>query len=237
MSTPQEQYHARVFDMLERVHTTQRPEILRAAEIVGRTVQAGGYVHTFGSGHSGAIAKEAHGRAGSLAPVNIIVDPCEGVTEQIEGYGARLMQTYQYGPPDCLIVISNSGRNALPVEVALAGKAATLPVIAITALDYTQEVTSRHSSGRRLFEIADVVLDNAGQLGDACVVLAGTPLAVGPTSTITGAFIMNCVMVEAVQWLVAAGIDPPIFRSANLDGSAEHNAALRSKYLSRRKLW
>ncbi len=237
MTTPQEQYHARVFEMLEHVDTTQRPEILRAAEVVGTTVQAGGYVHTFGSGHSGTIAKEAHGRAGSLAPVNIIVDPNEGITEQIEGYGARLMETYQIVPPDCLIVISNSGRNPLPVEVALAGKQAGCPVIAITALAYSREVTSRHSSGKRLFELADVVLDNAGQLGDACVQLEGTPLAVGPTSTITGAYVMNCIMIEAVQWLLDHGVDPPIFRSANLDGSAGHNATLRSKYLSRRKLW
>lgn len=237
MTTPQDRYHARVFEMLERVHTTQRPEILRAAAVVGATVQAGGYVHAFGSGHSGVIAKEAHGRAGSLAPVNVIVDPNEGITEQLEGYGARLMETYQFGPPDCLIVISNSGRNALPLEVALAGKDAGLPVIAITALDYSGAVTSRHSSGKRLFEIADVVLDNAGQLGDACVDLEGASLAVGPASTITGAYIMNCVTIEAVQWLLDRGVDPPIFRSANLDGSAAHNAALRSKYLSRRKLW
>ena len=237
MSTPQEQYHARVFEMLEHVDTTQRPEILRAAEIVGTTVQAGGYVHTFGSGHSGTIAKEAHGRAGSLAPVNIILDPNEGITEQIEGYGARLMDTYHLAPPDCLFVISNSGRNPLPIEVALAGKNAGLPVIAITALAYTKQVTSRHSCGKRLFELADVVLDNAGQLGDACVQLEGTPLAVGPTSTITGAYLMNCVMIEAVQWLLDRGVDPPIFRSANLDGSAAHNLALRNQHLSRRKLF
>ena len=237
MSTPQEQYHERVFEMLERVNTTQRPQILRAAEIVGETIRAEGYVHAFGSGHSGMIAKEAHGRAGSLAPVNVIVDPCEGVTEQIEGYGARLMQTYQFAPPDCLFVISNSGRNALPLEVATAGNDAGLPVVAITSLQYSEGVTSRHSSGKRLFELADVVLDNAGQMGDACVELEGTPFAVGPTSTITGAYLMNCVMIQAVQWLIDNGVDPPIFRSANLDGSAEHNSALRSKYLSRRKLW
>lgn len=237
MTSPRDQYHKRITAMLERVHATQGEAIEQAAAVVGETIQAGGYVHTFGSGHSGAIANEAHGRAGSLAPVNVIADPCDGVTEQIEGYGARLMETYQFAPPDCLIVISNSGRNPLPIEVALAGKAAGLPVIAITSMDYTTEVGSRHSGGKNLYELADVVLDNAGQKGDACISLEGTPLEVGPTSTVTGAYLMNCMMVEAVRWLLDRGVEPPIFRSANLDGSAAHNAALRSAYLSRRKLW
>lgn len=237
MTAPHDDYHEEIQRMLRRVHDRQREAILHAAEIVGRTIEAGGYVHAFGSGHSGMIAREAHGRAGSLAPVNVIEDPLEGVAEQIEGYGARLMETYQFGPPDCLFVISNSGRNPAPIEVALAGREAGLPVIAITALEYTTQVKSRHSCGKNLYQLADVVLDNAGKLGDACVTIPGTRIQVGPTSTITGAYLMNCVVVEAVAWLVRHHIDPPIFRSANLDGSARHNAELRAQYLSRRKLW
>jgi uncharacterized phosphosugar-binding protein len=140
-------------------------------------------------------------------------------------------------PKDSMIIISNSGRNALPIEVAMVAKEEKLPLIVITSLAHSKSVTSRHSSGKRLFELADIVLDNHGDPGDAAVKLPGFEIPVGPTSTITGAFIMNEIMISATRWLIENGVTPPVFKSANLDGSKQHNDELRSRYSAPTRLW
>ncbi len=230
-------YYEKVTELLSEIRSTQLEQIRQAGLIVGHTIKDGGIVHTFGSGHSAAIAYEAHGRAGGLAAVSAIIDPLRGLSEQVEGYGRALMTPVVLSEHDCLIVISNSGRNAAPVEVAMAGKEKGLKVIAITSLAHSKSVTSRHSSGTRLFELADVVLDNLGEPGDAAVQLDGFDTPVGPTSTITGAYIMNEVMIAAAGWLIEQKIEPPVFKSANLDGSKEHNRQLRTRYRTPRILW
>ncbi|GAB4352283.1 MAG: sugar isomerase domain-containing protein [Candidatus Abyssubacteria bacterium] len=230
-------YYDKISILLSRIRSTQAEAIAQAGAIVGETIKRGGLIHTFGSGHSAAIAYEAHGRAGGLAPVSAIIDPLRGLAEKVEGYGRALLAPVRLNERDCMIVISNSGRNALPIEVAMAAREKGLKVIAITSLAHSKSVASRHSSGIRLFELAAVVLDNMGEPGDACVRVEGFDIPVGPTSTITGAYIMNEVMIAAVEWLVKNNIEPPVFKSANLDGSSEHNAALRRQYQAPRILW
>ena len=234
------QYFEKITDLLFRVRSTQLDAITEAGKIVGETVAAGGIVHTFGSGHSAAIAYEAHGRAGGLAAVSAIIDPLRGLSERVEGYGAALMKPVKLGKHDSMIVISNSGRNALPVEVAMIARESGLKVIAITSVAHSTSVKSRHSSGKKLLDLADVVLDNMGEPGDAVVNLEEfenfeTPI--GPTSTITGAYILNEITIAAVQWMLENKIEPPVFKSANLDGSKEHNEKLRTRYDAPRKLW
>jgi len=230
-------YYSKVTSLLSEVRSTQSGPIAAAGVILGETISGGGIVHTFGSGHSAAIAYEAHGRAGGLAAVSAIIDPSRGLAEKVEGYGKALMAPVRLGKHDSMIVISNSGRNALPIEVAMVARDNDLKVIAITSLAHSRSVTSRHSSGKRLFELADVVIDNMGEPGDAAIALAGCDAPVGPTSTITGAYIMNEVMIAAVSWMLKNGIEPPVFKSANLDGSKEHNAKLRDRYNAPRRLW
>jgi uncharacterized phosphosugar-binding protein len=230
-------YYEKILELLARIHASQQEAIDRAGAIVGKTVKEGGICHAFGSGHSAAIAYEAHGRAGGLAAVNAIIDPLRGLSEKVEGYGRALMAPVRLSPKDCIIIISNSGRNALPIEVAMVAKERGLPVIAITSLAHSTSVSSRHSSGKRLFELADIVLDNQGDPGDAVAALPGLDIPMGPTSTITGAFIINEVMMSAAKWLVEKGVEPPVFKSANLDGSKEHNAQLRNRYNAPLKLW
>ncbi len=230
-------YHDKVIALLSEIRSTQADAIARAGTIVGETIRDGGIVHTFGSGHSAAVAYEAHGRAGGLAAVCAIIDPLRGLAEQVEGYGRALMKPVRLGKHDSMIVISNSGRNPLPIEVATVAKESGLRVIAITSLSHSTSVTSRHSSGKRLFELADVIIDNLGDPGDAAIALEGCDIPVGPTSTITGSYIMNEITIAAVRWMVKNGVEPPLFKSANLDGSKEHNKNLRQRYTAPRRLW
>jgi uncharacterized phosphosugar-binding protein len=230
-------YYDEIVALLSEVRSTQSKAIAAAGSIVGETVKSGGIVHTFGSGHSAAIAYEAHGRAGGLAAVSAIIDPLRGLSEKVEGYGKALMAPVRLEKRDSMIVISNSGRNPLPIEVAMVARESGLRVIAITSLAHSRSVTSRHSSGKRLFELADVVIDNMGEPGDAVITLPGCDAPVGPTSTLTGAYIMNEITIAAVRWLLENNIEPPVFKSANLDGSKEHNAQLRARYSAPRRLW
>ena len=139
--------------------------VLKAAGIrIAKSLAADGVLHTFGSGHSQILAAEIERRAGGLVPVSSIDDPADGWPEQIAGYGTRLFQRYAYRyavqTSDIVLVISNSGRNASPIEVAMEAKAAGLDVVVMTSLDMSKSTTSRHASGKKLYELGDYVLDN-----------------------------------------------------------------------------
>ncbi|HYM96968.1 MAG TPA: SIS domain-containing protein [Candidatus Sulfotelmatobacter sp.] len=216
---------------LERVEATNRDAIAAAASIVADSIRRDHLVHAFGSGHSQLLAMDLAGRAGGFAPVQVIYDPGQGKAETLEGYAATLLRDYVFEAGDCLIVISNSGRNAAPIEMALLGRNAGLPVIAATSMDFSRSSASRHSSGKRLFELADVILDLCGAPGDAALTLDG--LRIGPTSTVVGSALLHAVMAEAGARLIRSGIAPPVFLSQNVDGSREHNDRLRERYRGR----
>ena len=151
--------------------------------------------------------------------------------EQLEGYGTVLADSVDFRAGDVLIVHSVSGRNAVAIDLVLAARAKGVQIIALTNLRYSQSVSSRHSSGKRLFELADIVLDNHGVIGDAVCELPGVAQKVGPTSTVVGAAILNTIVVEVCRRLVEGGMQhPPVFYSANLDGGAARNQALAEAY-------
>ena len=227
-----ETYFERLDEILERVRVSGRESIPAAAEIIADTVARGGVVHAFGSGHSQLLAIDLAGRAGGLASVNVVYDPAQGRAENLEGYAATLLKDVVFEPHDCLVVISNSGRNPSPIEMALAGRAAGLRVIAVTSVAFSKRVKSRHSSGRKLYELADVVLDLCGEAGDAAVPLPGG-VSVGPTSTAAGSALLQATVAAAAARLQARGVEPPVFVSQNVDGTGEHNEALRARYRGR----
>lgn len=213
-------------------------EALKAAgKRVAESIAKDGVLHTFGSGHSQILACEIERRAGGLVPVSSINDPADGWPEQIPGYGARLFQRYAYQyavePSDVVLVISNSGRNASPIEVALEAKEMGLEVIVLTSLDMSKATTSRHPSGKKLYEIGDYVLDNGGVPGDAAIDAPGFAYKVGPTSTMSGALLLNLLSMEIIENLIAMGVTPPTYVSQNADGGAEHNEALAQKFRHR----
>jgi uncharacterized phosphosugar-binding protein len=238
-----DEYIPRAIEILEKVRRTQREAMLRAADEIAEAIARGNGVFVFGCSHAAILAAEVFYRAGGLALLNPIFAP--GLTpdvrpitrttelERLEGYGRAIIDTSPVRPGDVLIVHSVSGRNAVPVEMALEAKARGVRVIALTSVAYAASVTSRHSSGKRLHEVADVVLDNCGAPGDAVVEVPGLDQRTGPTSDVVGAAILHSVVAQVIDNLIARGITPPVFVSANLDGGDEHNARILAKYRDR----
>ena len=236
MPSLSESYYARANELLAAAWEKNAGAIRAAAPAIGASIAAGGVVHTFGSGHSELISREIIGRAGGLVCVTGIIDPTGGFIENLPGYGAKLVERYdrqyQLRAGEALIVISNSGKNASPIDVALYGKHKGLTVIALTCLAMSQETPSQHPSGKRLFECADHVLDNGGVPGDAIVELA-PGIRGGPTSTVIGCSVLNWLLLAAMDWLKERGHPLPVLRSQNLPGAIEHNRELARKYQGR----
>ncbi|MGJ8652407.1 MAG: sugar isomerase domain-containing protein [Opitutaceae bacterium] len=224
-------------ELQRSVYEANASTLKAAGKRIADSIAADGVLHTFGSGHSQILAAEIERRAGGLVPVSSINDPAGGWPEQIAGYGARLFQRYAYQyavqPGDVVVVISNSGRNASPIEVAMEAKTAGLDVVVLTSLDMSKATTSRHPSGKKLYEFGDYVLDNGGVPGDAAIDAPGFAYKVGPTSTMSGALLLNLLSMEIIEQLIAAGVTPPTYVSQNADGGAEHNEALAMKYRHR----
>lgn len=236
-----ENYYAVANRQLEQVFSTQRPVIEQAAAWLGDALANDRWLYAFGTGHSHMLAEEIFYRAGGLAHAAPILDELlmlhkEAVEatylERKEGYAAGLLQHYPVAAGDVLIVASNSGRNAVPVELALLGRERGMKVVVITNLAHTSAWPSRHSSGKKLADAGDVVIDNCGVHGDAAIELPGMPSAIGPTSSITGTFIVNAIIVQGIENALAHGVTPEIYISSNSNGDG-HNDKLLKKYKSR----
>jgi uncharacterized phosphosugar-binding protein len=219
--------------VLSRARAANVESLVVAARLVEETVARDGIVYVFGSGHSQLAALELSRRAGGLAPLQVIFDPTWGAAEQLEGYGETLVADVRLGDADCLVVVSHSGATAAPVEVARGGRARGLPVIAVTSLEMSRAARSRHSSGLKLYQVADAVLDNGAAGGDAAVRVDDLDLGLGPTSTVVAAALLHEVVVSAVARLVSRGVEPPVLRSHADSGGREHNAELLDRYRGR----
>ncbi len=227
------EYFAAATAQLEEVADASGDAIRNAAEVVADAIANDRDYLLFGSGHSALIAREAFWRAGGLAPAIVIDDIAGGDAERIEGIATLLLARYDLRPHSVIIVISNSGTNAVPVEVAMLSKAAGLTVIAMTSLAHSQAVAPRHSSGKKLYEIADIVIDTRGIPGDAALTLPGGQLKSGATSTVVGAAIIEAITVQAAARLAERGITPPVLVSSNLPGGDAHNKAIAARYQPR----
>lgn len=210
--------------------------VRQAARIVASCLQNGGLVHVFGSGHSHMLAEEVFFRAGGLAGIEPVLESSLMLhesalkstrMERLPGYAAVIADDREIRQGDVLIVISNSGRNALPVELAEIARSRGIPVIAITSFEHSSRVQSRAPSGRRLFEVADVVIDNYAPYGDACVSIDGVRYPVGALSTVTGAALINAIVVGAVELLARSGHPPAVLASANMQNGEEDSGIER----------
>lgn len=231
-----DQYYERANALLARARETNAPAIAKLAPIIGASIARGGVVHTFGSGHSELVSREIIGRAGGLVCVTGIIDPTGGFIENLPGYGEKLVarydRQYQLVAGEVVIVISNSGKNASPIDVALYARAKGLAVVALTCMAMSRATASQHASGKKLHEVADHVLDNGGVPGDAIVELADG-VSGGPTSTLIGCSVLNWLMLDVAEWLRANGHPLPVLRSQNLPGAIEYNRELGSRYKGR----
>lgn len=231
-------YMQAVRDRLDTIASTQQTVIDRAASAIVEAVTASGKVYIFGTGHSHMMAEEGFFRAGGLAAVCPIFSSslmlhegaiASGQFERTQGVASILLNRYQPDAKDVLIVFSNSGVNAAPVEMAMSGKTVGMKVIAVASLSYAAQ-TKAGPSGKKLAEVADIVIDNCGIPGDALVQIGETDLRVGPLSTVAGAFILNAIFTEVVWRIHDRGLPAPVFISSNIPNSAEHNAQLIEKY-------
>ncbi|MBN1265187.1 MAG: SIS domain-containing protein [Anaerolineales bacterium] len=225
-----EEYLDKILTLLQDMKKTQGDAIKKAAAIVGEILAKGDVVYTFGSGHSQLLARELVTRAGGLVPIYHLPDPIWGMAEQLEGYGKILFDNFPVKAGEAIFIISNSGRNPEPIEIAMEAKARGLKVIAVTSLEHSKTVQSRHSSGKKLYEFADVVLDSLTPRGDALMSFDGVSEKAGAASTILGAALLNAVMLEAAQYMLDKGVEPPVLVSQNLDGGLEHNQKLQERY-------
>lgn len=239
-------YYQKVSQLLQQAVDTQAEAIAQAAGLLAGAVKGGGVVFTFGTGHSHLIAEEVMYRAGTLVPVYAILeDSITGnrevtkseFTERLEGFAEVIFNYHRPTPKDAMVIISTSGRNAVPVEMAMVCRAHGVPVVALTSVAYSRGQASRHSSGKRLFELADVVIDNCGEFGDAALKLEGLEQPVGPTSGVLNTFLIQALMVETVAQLLKEGVTPPVFFSGNLDGAREKNDRMLEQYWSRIRSW
>jgi uncharacterized phosphosugar-binding protein len=239
-----EGYLAVVTETMARVAADNRDGVRGAAELIAAALRADGVIHAFGTGHSEALAMEIAGRAGGLVPTNRIAlrdvvllggEPAGVLGPLLERDPAvahRLYDLVPVRPADVFVLASNSGVNGAMVEFALLVKERGHGLIAITSRDHSAGVDSRHPSGRKLAEIADVVLDNGAPYGDATLPLPGGG-AVGAVSSITAALLAQQIVVEVVARLVEAGQTPPVYLSANIPAGDAHNSELEARYAGR----
>jgi uncharacterized phosphosugar-binding protein len=232
--------------VLQRIVDTQMEQIERAAQITAQALANDGILYTFGTGHSHVIAEDVAYRAGGLAPVDAVLEPSltghakvwqSEYMERVHGMADVILNYYGISSKDVLVVISNSGRNAAPIEMAAGARERGVPVIAITSLAHSKGTTSRHSSGKKLYQLANVVIDNCCPRGDCLLHVENLAAPIGAGSGVAGLFIIHSVIVQTIQNLLDRGIDPPVFRSGNLDGSDEFNQALLERYKGRIKIW
>ena len=232
-------YLLHVEEILKKTIATQEESLLKAADMVTDSCLNNGRFYVFGSGHSHMIAEEIYIRAGGLAYVKAILPPelmlhempnKSTYLERLEGYSDAMLNLYKVDKKDTIMVISNSGRNAVPVEMALGAKERGCGVIAMTSLEHSRNTSSRHESGKKLYEIADVILDNGACKGDAGFYIEGFDVPTGPTSDTIGTALAQALIAQTIQDLVQKGMKPPVFKSSNIDGADEYNDALFDKY-------
>lgn len=218
-----------------------------ACDLLVESLQAGGVIQAFGTGHSEAFAMEIAGRAGGLIPTNrislrdIVLHGSRdasilygGQLERDASVVDELFDVSLVDPRDVFIIASNSGVNGSIVGMALAAQARGHKVIAVTSLEHTNAVTPKHESGRRLSEVADAVIDTLAPYGDSTLTIGNDEgLGVGAVSSMTAAFVAQVLTIMVSERLAASGETPPIYISANVPEGDEHNRALEDRYRGR----
>ncbi len=237
------QYWKAVQQVLDKVMDTQAEKIEQAAELVADSLAKDGMLYVFGCGHSHILGEDLFYRAGGTAAVCAMLDSDlmlhtgaakSSIYEKMSGLAQPVFDRYGLTQQDVLLVASTSGINCVPIEMALCAKEKGIPVIAVVSEAYREDV-SRHHSGKKLHDVADIVLDNGVCHGDAAVTLSDSDVRVGPISTIAGCLIAQSIVVQADENLWNRGIRPPVYVSGNIPGGMEQNQDLIRRYLPRNK--
>lgn len=243
MSKAYERYFERLRELLAEVEE-QGAQIEAAAKVIADCIAADGVVHVFGSGHSHMMAEEVFYRAGGLLAFNAMLDINltsfgtlkAGMVERTEGYANVVLDSFDVRAGEVVVIVSNSGINPVPIELAIGAKERGATTIALTSAERYSPAVSRHSSGKKLVDVVDLVVDSRVPVGDGILELDGLDTAVGASSTVLGAALMNAIVAQVSADLLAAGHQPPAIVSMNVPGGDERNRALREKYGPRLQL-
>lgn len=233
-----DRYYQTILAIQARLMETQRTVMAQVASQMAETVQRGGRLFVFGTGHSHMLAEEAFYRAGGLAAATPVFasilmlheDPAlSSRLERTAGLAKPLLDGYNPQAGEMLFIFSNSGVNYLPVEMALVARQLGQFVVSISSHAYAR-VAPLSELGRRLYEVADLAIDNGVEPGDGLIAAGEQGWRVGAGSTLMGALIWNCLVCGCAERLGASGVDLPVFASLNMPGAAGHNAALLEQW-------
>jgi len=226
-------YFNNVIELLNGINNSQQSQMAVAGHILANTLEHDGLIHVFGCGHSHMLSEELFFRAGGLVNVNAIFDTSvmlhEGAVkgskvERMQDFAPLLLNRYKIDKKDCMILASNSGINAYPIEMAYCALDRGIPVICITSFRYKDE-KSNHSSGKHLSDVCTIAIDNCVNIGDASVQIKESGIKAGPLSSIATFFIANSIVLLACEELLQRNIDPKIYTSGNIQGGEALNKA------------
>ena len=250
MSTAADLYFEKTLALLARLRETQGPAIEKAAQLFADRIAKGGLVFLFGNGHSRMMCEEMIPRQGCFPGFVALVElslsnhanivGANGLRaplhlEKFEGYAEEILKGFAFGPHDAMVVVSTSGLRPVAVEMALGAKARGLPVVGILSVAHCKEAKAGHSSGKKLLDVADVVIDNQCPPGDCIVEIPGLEWRTGPTSTVTGGMIVNMIRCRVAELLVEKGKPPVLLPSHQFVGNASAQEQLERFYEAYRK--
>ncbi|MET9891564.1 SIS domain-containing protein [Streptomyces sp. NPDC006465] len=235
------QFFDAAIGLLRQVRDEDAGEIEAAGTLIADTVTEGGRLFAFGAGHSSLAAQDIVYRAGGLALMNLLAVPgvvgvdvmpatLGSALERVDGLASAVLDSSPLRAGDLLVIISLSGRNALPVEMAMNARALGVKVIGVTSVAYATETTSRHVSGTYLKDHCDLVLDSRIPVGDAELTVDSIEAPFAPASTVVTSALLQAVMATAAGALADRGIEPPLLRSGNVDGGHEWNGRIMTEY-------
>ncbi|MFF1376579.1 SIS domain-containing protein [Streptomyces sp. NPDC058308] len=238
------QYFDAAIGLLQRVRDEESGNVADAGTLLADAVESGNRLFAFGAGHSSLAAQDVVYRAGGLALINLLAVPgvvgvdvmpatLGSALERVDGLAGAVLDSSPARPGDVLVIISLSGRNSLPVEMAMNARALGLKVIGVTSVAYASQTRSRHVSGTFLKDHCDVVVDSKIGVGDAELSLDGVDAPFGPASSVVTNALVQAMTAAAIEQLAARGGQPPVLRSGNVDGGHDWNGRIFQEYSDR----
>ena len=233
--------------IINEIRSTERGQILKAARMVADQVKQDKKVFVFGpGGHSNLAAMEVFFRAGGLMHIDAVLNQETMLNngalksmqvERLPGYGRIVMEDYGIGEGDLLWIVNAYGINSATIDAALTAKEKGAKIIGVSSREHAEtcpkEHLARHPSKLNLHDIVDCAVDCKVKLGDATLEIDGFPQKIGALSTYANAYVMNCIVIEAINMLVNEGVNPPVWRSGNCPGGDEWNNQFIDRFKGR----
>ncbi len=234
-------YFEKIKIVLDKVQETQADAINKASDWIAELFKQNGVLHLFGTGHSHLITEDLFFRAGGFAPINAILDlnltlhgggalTREVKLDRLEGYAQIILDNYDLRAGEIIVIISRSGINPIIVDTALITKRMGLKVIGLTNMEQSVQSKSKHSSGKKLYELADLVIDTCTDVDDACIEIGKGIPKVSAQGTVICCAILQSIMAAVAMHMAQDGVNPPIWISMNRSGGDEKIAELRAKF-------